>query len=49
MSEVSVKKDPKGTAYIISHIRAGYHEQIAVTKDELRDLFEELNKLLNKT
>lgn len=49
MSEVSVKKDHKGTAYIISHVRAGYHEQIAVTKDELRDLFQDLDKLLNET
>ena len=40
---VSVEKDRKGGAYIVSHLRSGYHEQIWLTVDELKALREELD------
>jgi hypothetical protein len=42
---VSVEKDRKGSATIVSHVRAGYHEQIWLTTDELRELRDELNRM----
>lgn len=46
MSKVIIKKDKKGSAYIVEHIRCGYHECIFLTKDELVDLNIQLRKAL---
>lgn len=35
---VKVEKDSKGPCWCISHLRSGYHEQIFLTEDELREL-----------
>lgn len=43
---VDVEKDKKGFgAYIVSHLRSGYHECIWLSKDELRELRDNLNKM----
>lgn len=42
---VSVEKDRKGGAYIVSHLRSGYHEQIWLTMDELHELRDTLNEM----
>lgn len=44
---VSVEKDSKGGAWIVSHIRCGYHECIWLSQEELRELREELDRLDN--
>lgn len=36
---MKIEKDKKGPCWIISHKRAGYHEEISVTEDELADLY----------
>ena len=46
---VSVEMDKKGGAYIVSHMRCGYHECIWLTEDELRDLHKELGDVLADT
>lgn len=47
---MELSKDGKGSCYILSHERCGYHESIFVTLDELRELqsllfreFEDIN------
>ena len=40
---VDVERDKKGGAYIVSHLRCGYHELIWLSKDELMELRERLN------
>ena len=42
---VSVVKDAKGSAYIVSHLRCGYHECIWLTRDELKELSSLLKKM----
>ena len=42
---VSLEKDKKGSAYIVSHLRCEYHEQIWLSRDELRQLRDELNNM----
>lgn len=42
---VLLEKDKKGGAYIVSHMRCGYHEQIWLSGDELKDLRGQLNKM----
>ena len=42
---VDVEKDKKGGAYIVSHLRCGYHECIWISKDELRELRDKLNEM----
>ena len=42
---VSVEKDRKGSATIVSHLRSGYYECIWLTKEELRELRDVLNKM----
>lgn len=42
---VDIEKDKKGGAYIVSHLRCGYHECIWISKDELRELRDNLNKM----
>lgn len=45
---VSVEKDKKGGAYIVSHMRCGYHECIWLTQQELTELQKVLNELLSE-
>ena len=47
---MELSKDRKGSCYVLSHERCGYHESIFVTLDELRELqlllfreFEDIN------
>ena len=42
---VEVTKDKKGSCTIVSHLRCGYHEQIWLTTDELRELRDKLNEM----
>ena len=42
---VEVEKDKKGGAYIVSHLRCGYHECIWLSKEELSELRDNLNKM----
>lgn len=42
---VSVEKDKKGSCMVVSHLRSGYHEQIWLTADELRELRDTLNAM----
>lgn len=42
---VSVERERKGSTMIIGHLRCGYHEQIWLTDDELRELRDKLNAL----
>ena len=42
---VKVEKDKKGSTYIVSHLRAGYHECMWLTIDELKELKEALKTL----
>lgn len=41
---VSVEKDKKGSAWIVSHVRSGYHEQMFLTAEELHELRKVLNE-----
>lgn len=43
---MTVEKDKKGPCWVISHERAGYHEDIKVTETELAELFFEIKKIL---
>ena len=45
MSDISVRKDGKGSAYIISHKRCGVTECLFVTLQELGELKEQIEKL----
>ena len=42
---VTIEKDKKGAAYCVSHLRAGYHECIWLTIDELKELREILTTM----
>ena len=42
---VTIDKDKKGGAYIVSHLRCGYHECIWLTDDELKQLRDSLNEM----
>lgn len=44
--KVSVTKDRKGSCWIVSHLRCGYHEQIFLTEEELVELYHELKKIV---
>lgn len=46
MSEVSVTKDKKGNAFVLQHVRCGYHECIFLTPEELVELKRQLEELL---
>lgn len=41
---MEITKDKKGSCWIISHKRSWYHEEIAVTDDELHELYEKLKQ-----
>ena len=43
---VSVEKDKKGGAYIVSHMRCGYHECIWLSMGELNELRDKLNDMM---
>ena len=43
---VSVKKDKKGSAFVVQHVRCGYHECIWLTVDELKELKMLLDELV---
>ena len=45
---MTVEKDKKGPCWVISHERAGYHEDIFVTETELVELFFEIKKILRE-
>ena len=45
---MEITKDKKGPCWIISHKRAGYHEDIKVTEVELVDLFFTIKKILKE-
>lgn len=45
--EVSLKKDKKGSCWIISHKRCGFTECLFMTKAELIHLAVELKKVLS--
>ncbi len=42
---VSIEKDKKGSCFIVTHLRCGYHECIWLTNDEMKELRTELNKM----
>lgn len=42
---VSVEKDKKGGAYIVTHLRCGFHECIWLTQQELKELRTQLNEM----
>lgn len=42
---VNIEKDTKGSAYLVSHVRAGYTECIFLTMDELRELHKVLSEM----
>ena len=42
---VNVEKDKKGGAYIVSHLRSGYHECIWLSMDELKELSQALKDI----
>ena len=42
---ISVEKDKKGSATIVSHLRCGYHECIWLSTEELRELRDKLNTM----
>ena len=42
---VDVEKDKKGGAYIVSHLRCGYHECIWLSNAELKELCDRLNAM----
>lgn len=44
--EVTVSKDKKGQAFVVQHVRCGYHECIWLTIDELRELKEKIEAIL---
>lgn len=44
---VEVSKDKKGKAYIVTHKRAGFHECIWLTMDELKELHEAIEKVFD--
>lgn len=44
--EVTVSKDKKGSSFMVSHVRCGYHECIWLTIDELRELKEKIEAIL---
>lgn len=43
---MTVEKDKKGACWIVSHKRAGYHEQIFLTDEELAELYTILTEML---
>ena len=43
---VSVEKDKKGSTWIVSHVRCGFHEQIWLTDEELAELYVQLTEML---
>lgn len=43
---MEITKDKKGLCWIISHKRAGYHEDIWVTDEELAELYTILTEML---
>jgi len=45
MSDIAVRKDSKGSAYIISHKRCGVTECLFVSRKELEELKEQIEKL----
>ncbi len=45
MTDIAVRKDSKGSAYIISHKRCGVTECMFVTLQELEELKEQIEKL----
>lgn len=42
---VSIEKDKKGGAFVVSHLRGGYHEQIWLSGEELKQLHEALHEM----
>jgi hypothetical protein len=42
---VDVEKDRKGGAYIVSHLRCGYHEYIWLSNEELKELRGKLDEM----
>ena len=45
MSDIAVRKDSKGSAYIISHKRCGVTECLFVSRKELGELKDQIEKL----
>ena len=43
---MEVTKDRKGSCWVVSHLRYGYHEQIFLTEEELVELYHELKKIV---
>ena len=46
---VQVVKDKKGACYIVSHKRCGFTESLFLTKDELLEVADFVNKNIVKT
>ena len=43
---MEVMKDRKGSCWVVSRLRCGYHEQIFLTEEELVELYHELKKIV---
>ena len=43
---MKIEKDKKGKCWIVSHERAGYHEQIWLTEEEIAELYNMLKAIV---
>ena len=43
---VTIEKDRKGSCWIVSHLRCGYHEQIMFTEGEIVELYHKLKQIV---